>query len=86
MRKKGTSIEVDTVESLNATLNLLKPVFVKNVILTHFNKSMYEGNNKKNYVTRAQNTSSLLKKPSCIYQTNVIEKIRRPKIVPVYTD
>lgn len=85
MRKKGTSIEVDTVESLNATLNLLKPVFVKNVILTHFNKSMYEGNNKKNYVTRAQNTSSLLKKPS-ICQTNVIEKIRRPKIIPVYTD
>ncbi|XP_069357855.1 uncharacterized protein [Maniola hyperantus] len=47
LRKKSTSIEADTIESLNSTLNLLKPVFVKNLAITYFNKAMYEGVGKR---------------------------------------
>ncbi|XP_052741079.1 uncharacterized protein LOC112045457 [Bicyclus anynana] len=85
LRKKSALIEVNTVESLNATLNLLKPVFVKNVPKSHFKQSIYEGKDKKKFITRAQNTNSLLKSIT-IYQADVIQKIRRPKIIPVYTD
>ncbi|XP_039754882.1 uncharacterized protein LOC120629874 [Pararge aegeria] len=47
MRKKNDVIEVDTIESLNATLNLLKPAFEKNLAISYFKKSIYEGVGKR---------------------------------------
>ncbi|CAH2244142.1 jg23449 [Pararge aegeria aegeria] len=47
MRKKNDVIEVDTIESLNATLNLLKPAFEKNLAISYFKKSTYEGVGKR---------------------------------------
>ncbi|XP_072932821.1 uncharacterized protein [Epargyreus clarus] len=43
LRKKSAVLEIDTIESLNSTLNLLKPPFVKNSNITYFCKSIYEG-------------------------------------------
>ncbi|XP_045769216.1 uncharacterized protein LOC123870092 [Maniola jurtina] len=54
LRKNSTSIEVDTIESLNTILNLLKPVFVKNLAVTYFSKAMYEGVGKRTICDLAQ--------------------------------
>ncbi|XP_061378520.1 uncharacterized protein LOC116769644 isoform X2 [Danaus plexippus] len=47
LRKKSAVLEVDTLDTLNSILNLLKPTFIKNMALTYFTKSIYEGIGKR---------------------------------------
>ncbi|XP_047530879.1 uncharacterized protein LOC125066699 [Vanessa atalanta] len=43
LRKKSSFIEIDIIDSLNATLSLLKPSFAKGLAVTYYSKSIYEG-------------------------------------------
>ncbi|XP_050348843.1 uncharacterized protein LOC126772494 [Nymphalis io] len=43
LRKKSSYLEIDIIDSLNATLSLLKPNFTKDLAVTYYSKSIYEG-------------------------------------------
>ncbi|XP_050674617.1 uncharacterized protein LOC126972080 isoform X2 [Leptidea sinapis] len=43
LRKKGSNLDMNTVDALNATLNLLTPSFEKNADIKYFCKSAHEG-------------------------------------------
>lgn len=66
-------------------LNYLKPNFAKDLVVSCFGKFVYEGNNKKKYISRAQNTLSSCGNYIEIQRKESYHKIKRAKIIPVYT-
>ncbi|KAL0880288.1 hypothetical protein ABMA27_002742 [Loxostege sticticalis] len=55
IKKKSSLLEYDTIESLNATLNLLNPPLTQNVNVTYYCKPIDEGVGKKTVQTLIQN-------------------------------
>lgn len=47
IKKKSSLLEYDTIESLNATLNLLNPPLTQNVNVTYYCKPIDEGKQNK---------------------------------------
>ncbi|CAH2084608.1 unnamed protein product [Euphydryas editha] len=43
LRKKSSYLEIDIIDSLNGVLNALKPTFAKDLVVSCFGKSIYEG-------------------------------------------
>jgi hypothetical protein len=88
LRKKAPFLEFETVEFLNATLNLLNPPLTQNINVTYYCKPVDEG--KQKFIS-----SPILQKPQPYSSFNngvnrivqVQERTRkREKITPMYTD
>lgn len=89
IRKKASKLEFDTLESLNATLNLMHPPLAQHINVTYYCKPADEGNkkfNKKHYESpykkRYRSVSETQTYKDEVYN---IYSMKRPKIVPAYT-
>lgn len=88
IRKKASKLEFDTLESLNATLNLMHPPFAQHSNVTYYCKPADEGNkkfSKKHYESPYKYCKSVTETQT--YRAEVLNhySIKRPKIIAVYT-
>lgn len=88
IRKKASKLEFDTLESLNATLNLMHPPLAQHINVTYYCQPADEGNkkfSKKNYQSPYKYHRGITETQT--YRAEVFNNycIKRPKITPVYT-
>lgn len=87
IRKKASKLEFDTLESLNATLNLMHPPLAQHLNVTYYCKSADEGNEKykKHYESPYKYYRSVTETQKYRAEMPINYYKKRPKIIPVYT-
>lgn len=89
LRRKGSKLDMDTTESLNATLDLMNPPMAQHVNLTYYCRPIDEGKTKfSSKVKDIHNKNESANLHPIDYNVGVKADTitKRQRIVPTYTD
>lgn len=89
LRRKGSKLDLDTTESLNATLDLMHPPMAQHVNMTYYCRPIDEGkmrfSSKVNDI-QSKNESANLQPIEYNAGVKADTITKRQRIVPTYTD